>query len=298
MTRRDSYRGARCLVTGASSGLGAAFARLLAARGARLVLTGRSVIGLKTVADAILAAGDATVDLLTVDADLTAPDDRRRVLEATDARFDGALDLVVNAAGVGAYGRFESHDPSVLRRVFEINLFALAEICRGSLPLLRRGERPSVINIGSIVARRGLPGRPEYSASKFAVAGLTESLRAEWAIDGIHLLLLNPGFTRTAFERNLVADTAVYATEAHRGMSPDAVAEAGLIALRRGRNEWTLTRQGRTLLAFNRVLPRFVDWGLSRWTRKLYGRPPAPDAGRPPEADSTASELPRSPGPR
>ena len=262
------------------------------------MLTGRSVGGLDAVADAIRTVEAEPRNLMTVAADLTAPDDLRRVLETADDRFDGALDLVVNAAGVGAYGRFESHDPTVLRRVFEINLFALAEICRGTLPMLRRGERPAVINLGSIVARRGLPGRPEYSASKFAVAGLTESLRAEWAIDGIHLLLLNPGFTRTAFERNLVADTAVYSTEGHRSMSPDAVAEAGLRALRRGRNELTLTPRGRTLLAFNRLLPRFVDWGLSRWTRKLYSSPPPSDSGRPPDADSPPSELPQSPDSR
>ena len=270
MARPNSYRDARCLVTGASSGLGEAFARRLAAEGARVILTGRSVDRLRAVASEIIGAGAEPGDAIAVAADLTEPDDLRMLLDVTAERFGGAIDLVVNAAGVGAYGRFESHDATVLRRVFEINVFALAEVCRGVQPMLRRGDRPTLLNVGSIVARRGLPGRPEYSASKFAVAGLTESIRAEWAFDGIHVLLLNPGFTTTGFERNLVTNTAVYQTEGHRSMSPDAVAAAGLDAARRGRNELTLTARGRLLLAVNRLLPRFVDWGFARWTRRLY----------------------------
>ena len=88
---------------------------------------------------------------------------------------------------------------------------------RRSCPLLRRGDRPSLVNLGSIVARRGLPGRSEYSASKFAVAGFTESIRAEWAKFGIHVLLLNPGFTATEFEQNLVVDTARVPTDHRSG---------------------------------------------------------------------------------
>jgi short-subunit dehydrogenase len=273
--RRQSFREARCLVTGASSGIGAAFSRLLAAGGARVVMTGRSADRLSSVALESIEAGASPGDVIPVAADLTDADDRRMLLDVAADRLGGALDLVVNAAGVGAYGRFESHDPSVLRDLLELNVIALAEVCRGALPMLRLGDRPSLLNVGSIVARRGLPGRPEYSASKFAVAGLTEALRAEWAIDGIHVLLLNPGFTTTAFERNLVVHTAIYRTESHRSMSPDAVARAGLDAALRGRNERTLTTRGRLLLAVNRVLPRFVDWGFGRWTARLYADAPA-----------------------
>jgi short-subunit dehydrogenase len=269
---RRTFRDARCLVTGATSGLGKAIALELLRQGAAIVATGRSIERLDAVRREAIARGARPEAVHIVAADLTSPDDLRRLLDQTNARLGGALDLAVNAAGVGAYGRFESHDPSVLRRVFEINVFALAEVCRGVLPLLRRGHHPSLVNIGSIVARRALPGRPEYSASKFAVAGLTDSLRAEWAIDGIHVLLLNPAFTATAFEENLVIDTALYKVRHKRTMSAEAVAQATLRAVRRRRNEVTLTTYGRLLLLTNRLLPRFVDWGLGRWTRKLYSQ--------------------------
>jgi short-subunit dehydrogenase len=257
-------------------------------------VAGRSADRLATEVEHLRSAGASPDQILAVPADLTDADDRRALLDATADRFDGALDLVINAAGVGAYGRFESHDPSVMRQVFEINVFALAEICRGALPLLRRGDRPSVLNIGSIVARRGLPGRPEYSASKFAVAGLTEALRAEWAIDGIHVMLLNPGFTTTGFERNVVVHTAIYKTESHRSMTPDAVARAGLRGLLHGRRELTLTSRGRLLLAVNRALPGFVDWGFGRWTRRLYADSPALAAAER-RASESSTDLPPEP---
>jgi len=269
-SRRHDLRDARCLVTGASSGLGQAIAVALGEAGCRVVLTGRSAERLEQTARSLIDAGRPPSSVSTVVADLTSESDRSRLLNAVSTRFAGSLDLLVNAAGVGAYGRFESHHPSVLREVFEINLFALAELTRGALPLLRRGRAPSVVNIGSIVARRGLPGRSEYSASKFALAALCESLRAEWAKDGIGVLLVNPGFTATPFEDHLLVNTAVYQTTSRRSMTAADVACATLRALRRGRHEITLTSGGRLLLLLNRLIPRFVDFAFSLWTRRLY----------------------------
>ncbi len=269
MARRP-FENARCLVTGASSGLGRALAEQLARAGAHVVVTGRSMERLKGLVEALEGQGVAAGRVHPVVAELTDDDQRQRLLNAVAERFDGALDLAINSAGVGAYGRFLSHDPSVLRQIFEINVFALIELTRGLHPLLKRGRRPALINMGSIVARRGLPGRSEYSASKFAVAGFTEAIRAEWSRDGIHILLVNPGFTATDFERNLIVDTAVYKVAQRRTTSPEVVARATLRALERRKNEVTLSLGGRTLLLVNRLLPRFVDWGLARWTRKLY----------------------------
>ena len=172
MPGRRSFDGARARVTGASSGLG------------------------RAVAEGVPAA-----DLTVVAADLTVEADRRRLLEVVAETFDGRLDLAFNVAGVEAYGRFESHDESISRRVFEINVFSLMEMCRGELPMLRRGERPYLVNMGSIVARRRLPGRSEYSASKFAVAGFTDAIRAEWSRDGIGILLVTPASPRQPSRR-------------------------------------------------------------------------------------------------
>src|SRR5689334_4857346 len=124
MPRPREVRAARCLVTGASSGPGPALAEAPAPDGARGVLTGRSADRLADVRRGLVAAGVPADRLAAVAADLTDPADRRRLFAAVADRF-GALDVLVNAAGVGAYGRFESHPESALRRVFEVNVFAL-----------------------------------------------------------------------------------------------------------------------------------------------------------------------------
>ncbi|HEU5116064.1 MAG TPA: SDR family NAD(P)-dependent oxidoreductase [Isosphaeraceae bacterium] len=267
---RRRFNDARCLITGASSGLGRVLTQQLAQAGAQIVATGRSQERLEALVRDLEASGVPSGRVTTFAADITDDADRHRLIEAVSERFDGALDLVVQSAGVGAYGRFMSHEPSVLRQIFEINFFALAELTREVYPLLKAGKDPSMLIIGSIIARRGLPGRSEYSASKHAVAGFIEAIRAEWTRDGIHVLMVNPGFTQTEFERNLLVDTAVYKVADRRTMSADEVARRTLKALSQSKNERTFSLQGRMLLLFNRLVPRFVDWGLGRWTRKLY----------------------------
>jgi short-subunit dehydrogenase len=210
---------------------------------------------------------------VTIPADLTVEEDCQRLFDEITGRFE-ALDLVINSAGVGADGQFETHDPAVLRQVFEINVFALAEVCRRALPLLSDGIQPALVNIGSIVARRGLPGRVEYSASKFAVTGFTEALRVEWRRFAIHVLQVNPGFTDTPFDQHVLASTARYSVARHRRMSPESVARATLRGIERRKREITLSWQGRLLVLVSTIAPRFVDWGFTRWLLTYF--PDAP----------------------
>src|SRR4051794_653961 len=130
---RRNFRDARCLVTGASMGLGRALAEALVRRGARVILAARSVDRLREVADGLIAAGAPPENVLPFPADVTLAEDRADLFRFAADEFAGALDLIVNNAGIGAYGRFESHDESVVRRLFEINVFALIEMCRGAL---------------------------------------------------------------------------------------------------------------------------------------------------------------------
>jgi len=259
----------RSLVTGASSGLGQAIAEELVRVGATVLMTGRSSDRLEAVASKLRAEGADASRILTFPADLTAEDDRRKLFSLVRERL-GGLDLVINNAGVGATGQFDTHDPSVLRKVFEINFFAMAEVCRESLPLLAEGRDPFMVAIGSVNARRGLPGRSEYSASKFALSGFIESIRVEWARFGIHLLQVNPGFTATPFDEHAVVDTARIPVAHRRTMRPEAVARATLRAIERRRREITLSWPGWLLVTVSRFLPGFVDWGLTRWLLKHF----------------------------
>jgi short-subunit dehydrogenase len=242
---RRAWNETRALVTGASSGLGQALAEHLVRAGATVLLTGRSVERLEAVVAGLRRDGAVPGRMMTLAADLTVDDDRQRLFSLARSKLD-ALDLVINNAGVGAAGQFETHDPSVLRQIFELNVFAMAEVCRASLPLLSAGRDPVMVTMGSVNARRALPGRAEYSASKFAVTGFTESIRVEWRRFGIHVLQVNPGFTDTSFDENALINTARVSVRHRRTMSPDYVARATMRAVERHSREITLSWSGKT----------------------------------------------------
>lgn len=270
---KRSWRETRALVTGASSGLGQAMAQQLVRAGATVLLTGRSTDRLEAVTEGLVRQGAEREHIITAVADLTVDDDRHRLFSLARERL-GALDVVINNAGVGAAGQFETHDSSVLRRIFEINVFAMAEVCRESLPLLAAGRDPVMVTMGSVNALRALPGRAEYCASKFAVTGLTESIRIEWLRFGIHVLQVNPGFTNTPFDDHALVDTSRIKVRNHRTMSADDVARATLRAIEHHRRAITLSWQGKLFVLVNRFAPRLVDWGLSRWLLRHFPDPP------------------------
>jgi short-subunit dehydrogenase len=168
----------------------------------------------------------------------------------------------------------------------------MAEVCRLSLPLLAEGLDPVTVNMGSVNARRALPGRAEYCASKFALTGFTESIRIEWRRFGIHVLQVNPGFTNTPFDDNALVNTARVSVTHRRTMSPDAVAHATLRAIERRKSEITLSRDGRLLVLANRIAPRFVDWGFSRWLLKHF--PDAPVLRKPKQPSEAGAVTTRS----
>ena len=149
----------------------------------------------------------------------------------------------------------------------EVNFFALTETTRQFLPLLRLGQTPAIVNISSVAGKRGIPARSEYSASKFAVQGFSEALRLELAAEGLDVLIVNPGLTQTNFSQNMLEQKAALKLDHLRGMTAEAVAEATLRTLERGRNEVTLSLNARLIVLVNRLFPRLAD-RIAR--RKVY----------------------------
>ena len=151
------------------------------------------------------------------------------MVEAAGRHF-GGLDVLVNNAGIGATGHFADGRPERLRTIMEVNFFGLTETTRVCLPLLRQGQTPAIVNISSIAGKRGIPARSEYSASKFAVQGFSEALRAELAKDGIDVLVVCPGLTQTNFSQNMLEQKARVQIDHLRGMTSEQVADATLQA--------------------------------------------------------------------
>lgn len=258
--------GKRILITGASMGIGYALAVAAAKRGAKVIAVARTVGLLDTLARQVQAAG-GQIDTLAVD--VTNPTDRQSLLEFVQTRH-GGLDILVNNAGVGATGHFMEVDESVLREIFEVNFFGALELTRLCLPLLARGQQPLLVNISSILGRRAYPARSCYSASKFALAGWSDAVRAELSPYGVGVLVVNPGLTVTNFSANLKARSARLAMDQLRGMSADDVAEATLKAMEADKAEISLTLQGKLLVLVNRFVPWFFEWRAKKTMRKLF----------------------------
>ena len=259
-------RGTRILVTGASSGIGRCLAEQAAGTGARLALVARSAGKLKELSERLAAEG---ADVLALPADVTQEIDRQHILSAVLERFDG-LDVLINNAGVGSWGHFAENSEEILRQVMEVNFFAPAELIRLAIPVLRKGNRPAIVNIASMCGRRGLPAWTEYSASKFALCGLTEALRGEMVRFAIDVLLVVPGLTRSGLGQHLLRSTGRYPIDFDKGMPPEKVAAGILRALRKNRTETVLGWDARWMLRVNRFLPRLVDGLLARQVRRLY----------------------------
>src|SRR5208282_4823696 len=150
---RRTIQGSRAIVTGASSGIGRAVALELARQGGNVVCLARREDRLQALAEEIQSLGGRVA---CVAGDVTDPAARARAIEAAQAHF-GGLDILVNNAGVGAIGPFATADPERVRRVMEVNFFALVEMTRLALPILRQGNRPIVVNVSSILGHRGVP---------------------------------------------------------------------------------------------------------------------------------------------
>jgi short-subunit dehydrogenase len=266
MGRRHELRGARMLITGASQGIGRALALAALDRGVRVLGAARSKEELEKLHQEGIAKGG---ELQTVVADVTLPEDRQRMLDAT-LQYFGGLDILVNNAGIGATGHFAEAGPERLRKIMEVNFFGLTETTRLCLPALKQSHDPVIVNISSTAGKRGIPARSDYSASKFAVQGFSEALRTEIAKDGIDLLVVCPGLTRTNFSQNMLEQKAKLQLDHMRGMTSEQVAEAVLEAIAHGRREVCLGWQGRLIIFVNRFFPRLADRIAARRVRALF----------------------------
>jgi short-subunit dehydrogenase len=261
---KRALTGCRVLVTGASRGIGHCIAAQAAAAGAQVVITARTREPLLE-----LSLTQPRAHILPVAADLTKPTDRERLLDTIVGHF-GGLDVLVNNAGVGSFGHFADSSEEVLRQVMEVNFFAPAELIRLAVPVLRKGRQPAIVNIASMCGRRALPAWSEYSASKFALAGLSEALRGEFVRFGIDVLLVLPGLTRTELGSHLLRNTGRMKIDFTHGMPPESVAGKVLDALQKNRTETIVGREARQMLLVNHFLPRLVDYLMARKVRSLY----------------------------
>lgn len=249
----------RALVTGASSGIGAAVARCLAEAGYRLALLARRRERLEALA-AQLPARDAH---RVLECDVTDAAALARAVNEAGAAF-GGLDLVVANAGIGYRARVGELEPEPLARLVATNLTAPLLLCRFALPHLRRGRRPVLVLVSSVLGRRGYPTQAAYAATKAGVCSLGESLRLEWEREGIAVCTLDPGLTRTEILDSQENPAGLTEPDLARAAAPEDVARLVLELDRHPRAEVYGEGRWRWLAALSVIAPGLGDRVL-RW---------------------------------
>ena len=250
------------IITGASSGIGLASARLFASHGNKVVMAARRVELLESLAADILAdpSTPKETEILTVKADVSVEEDCRRMVEAVVDRF-GGIDVLVNNAGVSMRALFRDVDLDVLRRLMDVNFWGTVYCTRYALPYLLE-RKGSVVGVISTAGYAGLPARTGYSASKFAVRGLLETLRIEHVNDGLHVLVFAPGFTSSNVRiASLTADgtpQGVSPRDESKMMSAEKVARKMERAIVRRKREVILTFIAHVELFVQRHLSRHM----------------------------------------
>lgn len=200
------------IVTGASDGIGAELARILARLGAKLALNARNEAKLRE------AVPDAA-DPLIVAGDITDAAVRQRIVDQSIERF-GRIDAVINNAGAGLYAPAWQVPLEDARRLMELNFFAPLALVQLAVPHMRRRKSGMIVNVGSIAGKITLPWFTLYSVSKYALGSLTEGLRMELRRDGIHAMIVCPGYVATKFQQHILG-----------GKVPASIAQAKGLAI-------------------------------------------------------------------
>ncbi len=277
--RRYTFDGGTAVVTGAASGIGAALAAGLAARGSHLVLLDRDTDGLAVVAAAARALPTG-VRVTEHVADLADPAAAVAVGKAI-AAVHPETTLLINNAGVALAGRFDQVDAGQFDAVIAVNFQAVITMTRALLPVLTANPGSHLAALSSIFGIVAPPGQTAYCASKFAVRGFLESLRGELAPMGVGVTCVHPGGVRTNIARNAIVGTRLPAAQWEVGrdrfdrmltLDPAAAAEIILRAVHRRRPRVLVGRDAVIMDKLARLLPVGNGRLLSAATRRSARR--------------------------
>jgi short-subunit dehydrogenase len=244
-------------VTGASSGIGEAFARQLVAEGTKVVAVARREERLRSL------PGDVEVLVADLSTDVG--------IAAVEARLArGDIDLLINNAAFGTSGRLRDIDPERIEREVMLDVVALTRLTRAVLPALVEQGRGGVLNVGSIVGFYPVPYLATYSASKAFVRSFSEAVATEVRAAGVHVSVLCPGLTRTEFQQTS-GGSDLRSMPAFVWQSAETVARIGLEGVAAGRPVVIAGRFNRALVVGNALLPSRAVRRIAALVQRLRG---------------------------
>jgi short-subunit dehydrogenase len=247
--------GKTVIITGASSGIGAAAARSFAQAGADVVLAARSREALEQLASELPGRP------LVVATDMSNAADAQALIEQTHSAR-GSVDILINNAGVGVAARVADLEASAMQHVLAVNLLGPLALIQAALPVMHAQRRGQIINVSSLLAQHAMPRVGGYAASKAALERLSEALRMELRGSGIAVTVVRPGTTRTPFfTRRLGHEQQRWRP---RGVPPERVAHTLLRAARTEPRLTYVTLQDRMALLGAALAPGLVETILAR----------------------------------
>ena len=256
--RKDYFTDKVVIVTGASSGIGLASARLFGSLGAKVVMAARSYDKLLSLVPSV--SGNQN-NVLCVKTDVSQEDECRNLIEKTVEKF-GRIDILVNNAGISMRAMFKDLDLGVIHSLMNVNFWGTVNCTKFALPYLLK-TKGQIVGVISIAGYSALPARTGYSSSKYAVRGFLDTLRIEHLKDGLGVLVFAPGYTDSNVRRAaLTADGSAQGETPlaeDKLMSAEQCARHLAKALSRRRSQKILTPIGKATVFFHRLFPRLVD---------------------------------------
>ena len=279
-----SFRGRTVIVTGGTRGLGLAMARRFAAEGARVWLVARSTDELAAAADELIARG---AWVRTICADVRRRDHISRLVDTVVAT-DSKIDVLINNAGVIEVGPIEHSKLEDFQDAFATHFWGPLDLIRASLPHLTGGGEGRIVNISSIGGRIAVPHMAAYTASKFALVGLSEALRAELMKEGVAVTTVTPGWMRTGSyvnaqirgrHRDEFRWFAAMSATPMTAINADRAAKMIVEACRAGRATLTPGLRARLAVLVNAVAPNTVAGLSAAVDRTVLPRPDSSPLG-------------------
>ena len=264
---KNALNGKIIIITGASSGIGEAMARLYARMGAKVVLGARNELKLAQLVQSIRSEGGCALYVVT---DVTQESDCRRLVERAVETF-GGVDVLICNAGISMRAIFDDVDTKVLHCVMDVNFWGTVYCSKFALPYLQK-SKGSLVGISSVAGLHGLPGRTGYSASKFAMTGLLETIRIENLKKGLHVMVACPGFTASNVRYSaLTADGSAQGEtprEESKMMTAEEVARIVADGIAKRKRLCIMDFEGRATHLLNRLAPSLLDrlfyWAMRR----------------------------------
>ena len=247
------------IVTGASSGIGKALVYRLAEKGAKIAMASRNIEELLVIENELKALG---AEVISVRTDVTKELACKELIEQTVSVF-GHIDVLINNAGISMRAVFDDVELNVLRKVMDVNFWGTVYCTKYALPYLLK-SKGSLVGVISIAGYIGLPGRTGYSASKFAVRGLLNTIRVENLKKGLHVLVAAPGFTASNIRKTALDQSGHQQGESPREenkmMTAEECASIIIKGIKKRKREVIMTfTEGKLTVFLSKWMPRFVE---------------------------------------